>query len=593
MSLKVLNNLKKSIKLAIILLLGLTLGDGCSTRSPHNASLRDFSAQVRPYSRNLNRHQQNAHYLKLIGKPELAVQELEAALQQDPDNLKVLNTLARTYDEGGEFERAQALYQRGLDQHGDNPALLNNLGFSYYLSGNYQQADSCFRRALAQQPEDSLARNNLGLSLCRQGRLEEARQLWEEREGPTQAQEKLQEVLTALGMPVPQHYAQQALPRPVSGPIFHEPLVAPQSTSPKTVAQKTADPVSPEPEKPRSPAPEPSKTAETASLPPVVAAPPGKPKTVSQKSLVPVLTASELIETAIDIRNGNGIPDLAHDTRTKLSLEGFNVVAIVNHLDFGMEKTTIYYRPGKEKVAQALNAKFFPVAQVEQSQDLPARTDIKVILGHDLDQRETYLTNLAKLASKLKSIATPAPSVQQSSISPDLKTAKVTAPVESASQAHTTPEKDRIHPPPSPVKSTPLRHSPLAVAPPASIPKTIQQTSPVPVLTASELIKTAIDIRNGSGTPNIARATRTLLALEGFNVVSIANHLDFGKEKTTIYYRPGKERVAQVLNAKFFPVAQLEQSLSLSGWTDIKIILGHDLASETSFKAGLAQGLIE
>ncbi|OPX19810.1 MAG: hypothetical protein BZ151_07110, partial [Desulfobacca sp. 4484_104] len=343
-NLNFVNNVKKSVKLAIILLLGLTLGDGCGTRLPHDASLKDFSAQVRPYSRNLDRHQQNAHYLKLIGKPELAIQELEAALQQAPDNLKILNNLARTYDEVGEFARAQALYQRGLDQHGVNPALLNNLGFSYYLSGNYQQAESCFRQALAQQPKDTLARNNLGLTLCRQGRLDEARQLWEEREGPAQAQKKLQEVLTALGMPVPQHYAQPALARQVSRPIFNEPLAASQSICPKTMAQKTAEPVSPESEKPRSPAPEPAKVAETNNLPQAVAALPCKPKMESQKSPVPLLTASELIETAIDIRNGSGIPNIARNSRTLLSLEGFNVVSIANHIDFGKQKTTIYYR---------------------------------------------------------------------------------------------------------------------------------------------------------------------------------------------------------------------------------------------------------
>ena len=96
------------------------------------------------------------------------------------------------------------------------------------------------------------------------------------------------------------------------------------------------------------------------------------------------MSAADLVETAIDLRNGNGVQDLCKQVRARLSREGFQVAAIGNHTDFGQEITAIYYRPGKERVAQALKAKFFPGARVEPALKLPPTADIKVILGHDL-----------------------------------------------------------------------------------------------------------------------------------------------------------------------------------------------------------------
>ncbi len=69
-----------------------------------------------------------------------------------------------------------------------------------------------------------------------------------------------------------------------------------------------------------------------------------------------------------------------------MDLEGFTVVAIANHIDFGVEKTMIYYRPGAENVARALRAKFFQDADLEAREKLAKNeeVDIRVILGHDL-----------------------------------------------------------------------------------------------------------------------------------------------------------------------------------------------------------------
>ena len=107
------------------------------------------------------------------------------------------------------------------------------------------------------------------------------------------------------------------------------------------------------------------------------------------------MTLEELLGNAIEVRNGNGLPEIAHEARTMLGQEGFQVARIGNHIDFGMEQTTIFYRPGAERVARALSAKFFPTSRLEPSQKLPEDVNLKIILGRDLLKQPQLLEKLA------------------------------------------------------------------------------------------------------------------------------------------------------------------------------------------------------
>jgi hypothetical protein len=113
--------------------------------------------------------------------------------------------------------------------------------------------------------------------------------------------------------------------------------------------------------------------------------PPAPVKTLVQPG-VPLATptAEELIASVIEIRNGTRARMLAHRTRDRLSQQGFHVGMIGNHIDFGAETTVIYYRPGTEKVAQALDSQIFPGAQLVESPKLRKGVAIKILLGRDL-----------------------------------------------------------------------------------------------------------------------------------------------------------------------------------------------------------------
>ena len=170
--------------LLALVVLGSVLAGGCST--PGSSRGQISPEAIRPASGDTARLLRNAHYFNLMGRPDLALKELEEAYQLDPQNLKLIEALARNYEELGEFERAQKLYQEALNRQGSHPALENNLCFSYYRAGRWEEAEACFRRALARNPQNSVARNNLGLLYCRIGKLEEARRLWREAEGEIQ-----------------------------------------------------------------------------------------------------------------------------------------------------------------------------------------------------------------------------------------------------------------------------------------------------------------------------------------------------------------------------------------------------------------------
>jgi Flp pilus assembly protein TadD len=407
-------------RLSRILVLGILLlwATGCGVQNPRPGGEREFTPNLRWASGDATSLLRNAHYLKIIGQPALALKDLEEAHRLHPGNMRVSDALAHSYDELGMNKRAQQVYQEALAQEPDNPVMLNNLGFSYYLAGNWGQAEKCFQRILSRHPDDQTARNNLGLLLCRQGRREEARKLWQEAEGEAAAAQRLRQALTVLGMAGDRHYARQGKIEPgtqaapaAGGAAATQPTAsrAPaKASAPKPLASGARVASGPPPWAPQK---EREMARQAAVLAPKIAAaktgkanitpmaahqpysPQGKAagKAVKEKvkpDRLKYLTARELMETNIAILNGNGAADLAHATRSRLALEGFNVVDIGNYRDFGVARTIIYYRPDSKHVAAFLNRRFFPGAEIESAPQLADPIDVKIILGHDLPQAQ-------------------------------------------------------------------------------------------------------------------------------------------------------------------------------------------------------------
>ena len=196
---------------AAALVLWLAFLPGCNSQG----ASRQSNQQFRPIG-NTARLMQNASYYRKVARVELAVDELEQARMKEPNNLELLDILIQCYEDLGDFDRAQELYEQALaKQGGDQPAWENNRCYSLYLQGRLDQAETCFRKALARQPDNQKARNNLGLVLCRQGREAEALAMWREALSDTAARQRMGEAMAALGKDVPPSLAG---PRPQAAP---------------------------------------------------------------------------------------------------------------------------------------------------------------------------------------------------------------------------------------------------------------------------------------------------------------------------------------------------------------------------------------
>ncbi len=442
---------RPNLSRVLVLVTLLLWACGCGVQNPPPGGSREFTPNLRLASGDAATLLRNAQYLKIIGLPALALKDLEEALRLYPDNMKVADALAQSYDKLGMGKRAQQVYQEALAREPDTPVMLNNLGFSYYLAGNWSQAEKCFRQILARHPDNQTARNNLGLVLCRQGHQEEARKLWQEAEGEAVAAQRIREAVSVLGKAGTNHYARPTKikpgthPTPASGgaavvklaatrtpatpPVSYHPEAPNSNTTLVTEAPSLPHQTGPVIAGNRPPPPPASQKGRAAVLltpgpaPKIVAAgKPGKknirPAAAGQsdpqgrmagKAIKPkvkpgrskYLTARELMETNIAILNGNGVYDLAHEARSRLSLEGFNVVDIGNYRDFRVTRTIIYYRPAAKHVATFLNNRFFPGAKVEPTRQLADRIDVKVILGHDLSQPQHAEASQTRMGKSL------------------------------------------------------------------------------------------------------------------------------------------------------------------------------------------------
>ncbi|MBW1992418.1 MAG: LytR C-terminal domain-containing protein [Deltaproteobacteria bacterium] len=585
--------------LVVILLLA-----GCNYKffSNRSAPVEEFWAGVRPTSGDTERLLRNFRFLKAAGRTQLALKELEEAYQRDPDNLKIVDVLAQCYEELGYWDRAQEVYQEALAREPDNPALVNNLCFSYYLAGRYDKAESCFRELLKRHPENAKARNNLGLVLVKMGRQEEAYQLWREQEGEAVALKRLNQALAALGLPprtsvaraskTPKSQPAQAAAEPAASAAaaVTAPVPAQASTSPVPVASSPAPqpseppPATTPPEAPpaplvrapqkelpasfrhhprshlayaaekishQSPAPErrpetpveekpdliPTPAAAKEKMPVATTAPEAPAKKAEVAPAAPAtpkrhafLTAEERVNTRLEIKNGNGVRRFAALHRTWLTMEGFRVADIGNYRDFGQKRTLILYKPEAERVARVLQKDFFPQAVLKPGPSLGKNAEVRIILGHDQIARKKQIAARIALLDLRAQLA-----------------------LLLASSGHSSQAKAK----------------PDAVGP-------------------ADLKKAKIEVRNGNGVRGMARKFSARLKHQGFRVVRLGNHVNFGLQQTRILYRPKAAAVAQALGRRYLRTARLEETGTLPKGVDVKVILGQDLALGFSHLAKLA-----
>jgi Tfp pilus assembly protein PilF len=371
-----------------------------------------------------------------LGMGPQAQQIYQEALVLAPGNPVLLNNLGFSYYLGADWSQAEKCFRQALACQPSHQGARNNLGLLLCRQGHRQEA-----RKLWQEAEGEAAAEKMAQVLAALGLADEP--LYAQQSRPPSGKQALR-----AHSPLDRQLARNSLtptkpplnlpaPSPaVKGSVEPLPEVGPAKLAAQTPKQKGLESssgtapasqpggarVAAAPPLPRPAASGLSSGEEAARPVPAViamaAAPSGpvpdqktatpeksrQPATQPGPASQPVLhrsisgtfqerpgadrpaylTAGELAETNIAILNGNGIHDLARDTRSRLSLEGFSVAAIGNFRDFGVERTVIYYRSESKRVASALNNKFFPMAEVKSAPQLADNVDIKVVLGRDL-----------------------------------------------------------------------------------------------------------------------------------------------------------------------------------------------------------------
>jgi Flp pilus assembly protein TadD len=614
--------------LTVLMLWGtLALGVvGCSTLLSRFSWLHErpgaSTLHVRPSSKEISRLLRNAHYYKLMGRPDLAFKELQQAHQQDPDNLKIINSLAQYYEQQGKFEAARQLYREGLTRHGPNPVLTNNLCFTYYLEGRYQKAETCFRQALAQDPQNVAARNNLGLLYCRQGRQDKARRLWQAAEGDATADYKVHQALVALGMYDGAVYAQKPEPS----------LRAAQARVAPKRSAAVARPATPVPAEVHTPPQPVAHKLAPKSTTPVAAriSPSRKPETIV---LHPLASQPGRVHASQPVTTQKASLQAAHKP----------VHPVTATSNTPREKAQVYAKPqpvAPKATTRPVAHKLAPKSTTPVAARISPSRKPEAAIHHPLASQpvRVHLSRpVTPQKASLQAAQKPAHPVTVSSKTPREKAQVYAKPQPVAPKAttrpvahklapkSTTPVAVRISPTPRPgvgiarlatrisakvhalarlaileKSSQQMAQKPAAKMPVSSVipqGKVLDQAAleetrlaMVPIvaanapplmypsyLTCAELVNTSIEVRNGTWTRNLAHETRSMLTMEGFNVTKIGNNIDFGAKKTIIFYRPGAGRVARALGHTFFPIAELKPSTNLKKGTDVKILLGADL----------------
>ncbi|MHB8866784.1 MAG: tetratricopeptide repeat protein, partial [Pirellulaceae bacterium] len=99
------------------------------------------------------------------GNPAAAIKQYERGLEEQPNHLPCLISLARLYDRQDNFDKAEKLYRRALETEPDNAMVHNDLGLCLARHNRADDAVSSLRQAIRLEPSRELYRNNLATVL--------------------------------------------------------------------------------------------------------------------------------------------------------------------------------------------------------------------------------------------------------------------------------------------------------------------------------------------------------------------------------------------------------------------------------------------
>jgi tetratricopeptide (TPR) repeat protein len=115
-----------------------------------------------------------------LGRLDILERDLRLLIERDPENARALNALGYTLtDQTDRHQEAFELIERALELQPDDAAILDSMGWVYYRLGRIEDALAYLTRAMETMPDPEIAAH-LGEVLWQLGRKEEARLAWQE-----------------------------------------------------------------------------------------------------------------------------------------------------------------------------------------------------------------------------------------------------------------------------------------------------------------------------------------------------------------------------------------------------------------------------
>jgi tetratricopeptide (TPR) repeat protein len=103
-----------------------------------------------------------------------AIEQYNKALSITPTYLDAIYGLATTYTQEKDLDNALATWKKYVEKTHGSATAYNNLAFCQDLSGDFDSAEASYQRGLVADPKNEPCRINYGLMLARHGRANEA-----------------------------------------------------------------------------------------------------------------------------------------------------------------------------------------------------------------------------------------------------------------------------------------------------------------------------------------------------------------------------------------------------------------------------------
>ncbi|MGX9733748.1 LytR C-terminal domain-containing protein [Janthinobacterium aestuarii] len=260
-----------------------------------------------------------------LGDPRAAMEAYSEALLLTPDSADARNGAAVLHAQLGQLETARSMLQ-ALAQEAPTARTYNNLGYVLYLQGDYAQAASVLRQSLQLDNGQQPARANLDLTIAALAR----------------------SIVTVDAT------AETIVPDLAPAPAPAAPASRLQLTQsqPNIFTLSWRD----------------TPVAAHAALP------------APAKQVAPVATLPRL-----EVINGNGATGMAARMRGMLGGMGISVLRLGNQRPYGVQASSIVYRPGHAEAAAALALALGGMPQLQAADDggVGAGADLRILLGKD------------------------------------------------------------------------------------------------------------------------------------------------------------------------------------------------------------------